>query len=73
MRITSTEAASALSGTGTSASRKLPGLDGLRAVLDALGALEDGVQRPFWPASTLGLPRPDTTVSASLQNTPRTP
>lgn len=32
MRITSTEAASALSGTGTSASRKLPGLDGLRAV-----------------------------------------
>ena len=48
-------------------------LDGLRAVLDALGALEDGVQRPFWPASTLGLPRPDTTVSASLQNTPRTP
>jgi cobalt-zinc-cadmium efflux system outer membrane protein len=34
-------------------------LDILRAAADALGALEDGVQRPVWPTSTLMVPRPD--------------
>jgi cobalt-zinc-cadmium efflux system outer membrane protein len=29
-------------------------VDALRAVWDALGALEDSVQRPLWPASALG-------------------
>jgi outer membrane protein TolC len=35
-------------------------LDALRLVVDALGALEDGVQRPVWPSSTLVVQRPDT-------------
>jgi outer membrane protein TolC len=35
-------------------------LDALRLVVDALGALEDGVQRPLWPVSTLVVQRPDT-------------
>jgi len=34
-------------------------LDALRAATDALGALEDGVQRPVWPESTLAIQRPD--------------
>jgi outer membrane protein TolC len=38
-------------------------LDALRAVTDALGALEDGVQRPIWPASNLFLRRPDSGTS----------
>jgi len=33
-------------------------LDALRAVTDAVGSLEDGVQRPIWPASTLTIQRP---------------
>ncbi|MEN6539507.1 MAG: hypothetical protein ABFC67_07855, partial [Mizugakiibacter sp.] len=36
-----------------SAERELAALDGLASVLDALGALEDAVQRPLWPASRL--------------------
>jgi outer membrane protein TolC len=34
-------------------------LDAVRAVTDALGSLEDGVQRPIWPASNLTIQRPD--------------
>jgi outer membrane protein TolC len=34
-------------------------LDALRLVVDALGALEDGMQRPVWPSSTLVVQRPD--------------
>jgi outer membrane protein TolC len=34
-------------------------LDALRSVADALGALEDGVQRPVWPSSRLMPRRPD--------------
>jgi outer membrane protein, heavy metal efflux system len=34
-------------------------LDALRALTDALGSLEDGVQRPLWPVSRLALQRPD--------------
>jgi hypothetical protein len=34
----------------------------LRAVTDALGSLEDGVQHPIWPASNLVLRRPDSAI-----------
>lgn len=33
-------------------------LDALRTVTDALGSLEDGVQRPIWPVSNLTIQRP---------------
>jgi outer membrane protein, heavy metal efflux system len=42
-------------------------LDALRAVTDALGSLEDGVQRPIWPSSNLMLQRPD---SSAPEQTP---
>ena len=34
-------------------------LDALKLVVDALGALEDSVQRPIFPPSTLAIQRPD--------------
>jgi outer membrane protein TolC len=34
-------------------------LDALKLTIDALGALEDSVQRPIFPASTLAVQRPD--------------
>ena len=34
-------------------------LDATRAATDALGSVEDGIQRPVWPQSTLKLRRPD--------------
>jgi len=40
-------------------------LDALRIVTDALGSLEDGVQRPIWPTSALALQRPDSPLLES--------
>ena len=34
-------------------------LDAERAAMDALSALEDGIQQPVWPASALGMPLPE--------------
>lgn len=34
-------------------------LESLRAAVEAIGALEDGVQKPLWPASALAPARPD--------------
>ena len=42
-------------------------LESLRAALDALGALEDGLQRPVWPVSTLVVPRPDVPSPAAAK------
>jgi outer membrane protein TolC len=36
-------------------------LDALKLTVDALGALEDSVQRPIWPVSRLSIQRPDST------------
>jgi hypothetical protein len=37
-------------------------LDALKIATDALGAVEDGVQRPIWPHSTLLPKRPDNPI-----------
>jgi len=35
-------------------------LDAYKLTIDALGAIEDSVQRPIWPVSRLSIQRPDT-------------
>ncbi len=42
-------------------------LDALRLATDALGSIEDSMQRPVWPVSTLTISRPDT---LSTERTP---
>ncbi len=43
-------------------------LNALRAALEALGTIEDSVQRPVWPISALTLPRPDLQQTALNRN-----
>jgi outer membrane protein TolC len=41
-------------------------LDALRGATDALGLIEDGVQRPVWPASHLTPKRPDDSLQEPI-------
>lgn len=42
-------------------------LDAERAAVDALGALEDGIQMPVWPASVLSVARPDQKQAVNIR------